>query len=60
MNRAFLIIFIPALLVALGYIFILRSMGLEPGYLRLLGAIAVFAVLLYWLSRGKKKPQAGA
>ena len=56
MNRAILIILIPALLVAAGYIFVLRSLGLVPGYLRLIVPVALLLGAIYWLSlRGAKK-----
>ena len=32
MNRAFLIILVPALLVAAGYVAVFRFMGVAPGY----------------------------
>ena len=51
MNRAFLIIMIPALLVAAGYIIVLRSMGIAPGYPRLVIAAVLFFGAIYWLSR---------
>jgi ABC-type spermidine/putrescine transport system permease subunit II len=51
MNRAFFIIIIPALLVALGYIVVLRFMGIAPGYLRLVIAMVIFVGAIYWLSR---------
>ena len=51
MNRAFLIIMIPALLVAAGYIVVLRYMGIAPGYPRLAMAVVVFFGMIYWLSR---------
>ncbi len=51
MNRAFLIIMIPALLVATGYIVVLRYMGIAPGYPRLVMAVVVFFGVIYWLSR---------
>ena len=51
MNRSFLIIMIPALLVALGYIIVLRYMGFAPGYPRLVIAIILFFGAIYWLSR---------
>jgi hypothetical protein len=54
MNRPILIIVIPALLVAAGYTFILRYMGLAPGYKRLIVAMALFLGLMYWLSRKRK------
>lgn len=51
MNRALLIILVPALLVAAGYILILRMMGIPPGYFRLSIVLVVFFGLIYWLSR---------
>ncbi len=57
MNRAFLIIMIPALLVAAGYIVVLRYMGIAPGYPRLIVAMVLFFGMIYWLSRrsGRKE-----
>jgi hypothetical protein len=51
MNRAFLIIIIPALLVAAGYIVVLRAMGITPGYPRLAIAVIFFFGTIYWFSR---------
>jgi hypothetical protein len=51
MNRAFFIIMIPALLVAAGYIVVLRYMGFAPGYPRLIIAMTLFFGAIYWLSR---------
>jgi hypothetical protein len=42
---------IPALLVATGYIVVLRYMGIAPGYPRLVIAVVVFFGMIYWLSR---------
>jgi hypothetical protein len=53
MNRAFFIIIIPASLVALGYIVVLRFMGVRPGYPRLVIAMVIFFGAIYWLSRRK-------
>jgi hypothetical protein len=50
-NRAFFIIVIPALLVAAGYIIVLRYMGLAPEYVRLLMATILFFGVIYWLSQ---------
>jgi len=58
MNRAFLIIIIPALLVALGYVVVLRFMGIAPGYPRLVIAMVIFFGAIYWLSR--RKAQGGS
>jgi membrane protein DedA with SNARE-associated domain len=47
---------IPALLVAAGYIVVLRTMGFAPGYLRLIIAMTLFFGAIYWLSRrGRRK-----
>ena len=51
MNRAFFIIMIPALLVAAGYVVVLRTMGIAPGYPRLVVAMVLFFGMMYWLSR---------
>ncbi len=51
MNRAFLIILVPAILVIVGYIVVLRSMGVAPGYSRLLIAGVILLGAIYWLSR---------
>jgi hypothetical protein len=61
MNRSLLIILIPALLVAAGYILVLHFMGIAPGYPRLVIAMVLFFGSIYWLSRrsGKKTKTAG-
>jgi hypothetical protein len=58
MNRAIIIIMIPALLVAAGYVFVFRAMGISPGYPRLFVTLALFFGALYWLSRHTgRKPE---
>jgi hypothetical protein len=60
MNRSILIILIPALLVAVGYIIVLRMMGVPPGYPRLIIATILFFGGIYWLSkRSAKKANTG-
>ncbi len=61
MNRALFIILIPALLVAAGYVFVLRLMGIAPGYPRLIVALVLFVGGIYWLSKrsGKKAETTG-
>lgn len=58
MNRSFLIVLVPALLVAAGYIVVLRMMGIAPGYPRLIIAMVLFFGAIYWLSKrsGRKTP----
>jgi len=51
MNRAFVIIFIPVLLVAIGYVVVFRFIGIAPGYPRLILLMALFFGAMYWLSR---------
>jgi len=55
MNRALFIILIPALLVASGYVIVLREMGFSPGYPRLIVVVALILGALYWLSRNAKR-----
>jgi hypothetical protein len=61
MNRSLFIILIPALLVAAGYVFVLRLMGIAPGYPRLIAAMVLFFGGIYWLSKhsGKKAETTG-
>ena len=61
MNRSILIILIPALMVAAGYVIVLRIMGLAPGYPRLIAAVVLFFGGIYWLSKrsGKKIKSSG-
>ncbi len=60
MNKAFLIIMVPALLVAAGYVVVLRLMGFPPGYPRLIVAMVFFFGGIYWLSkRSRKKAKSG-
>jgi len=60
MNRGFLIILIPAVLVALGYIVVFRYIGVTPGYGRLAGAMIVFVGGIWWLGRRNRKNSSSA
>ena len=51
MNRAFAIILIPAVLVAIGYVVVFRSMGVSPAYWRLILPLALLGGALWWLGR---------
>ena len=51
MNNSLYIVLVPSLLVAAGYVFVLRHMGFAPGYPRLIIAMTVFFGAIYWLSR---------
>ena len=61
MNRSIYIILVPALLVAVGYIIVLRTMGVAPGYPRLIIAMILFFGGIYWLSKrsGRKAKSGG-
>ena len=49
MNRALLIIVIPAILVALGYVLVFRFLGFSPSYPRFIAGGAIFFAAAYWL-----------
>jgi len=51
MYRAFFVVMIPVVLVALGYVIALRYLGLSPGYLRLFVAVTLFFGAIWWLGR---------
>jgi hypothetical protein len=55
MNKALYIVMIPVLLVAVGYVVVLRYAGLPPGYLRLAVAVTVFFGTIYWLARRSRR-----
>jgi ABC-type spermidine/putrescine transport system permease subunit II len=55
MNRALVIILVPAILVALGYVLVFRFLGISTGYLRFILGGAVFLAAAYWL--WPKKPR---
>ena len=59
MNRALLIVVVPVLLVAAGYVMVFRAAGVSPGYGRLAIAALGFFGLVLWASRlAKRKPSA--
>jgi uncharacterized membrane protein len=55
MNKSLLIVLVPALLVAAGYIVVLRMMGLPPGYGRLAVAMVLFFAAIFLLARRSAK-----
>ena len=61
MNKSFFIILVPALLVAAGYVVVLRLMGIPPGYSRLIIAMVLFFGGIYWLAKrsGKRAKSRG-
>lgn len=61
MNRAFAIILIPAVLVAIGYVVVFRSMGISPAYWRLILPLGLLGGALWWLGRrAARKTDLGA
>lgn len=61
MNRAFLIVVIPAILAAVAYWIIFRHLQIQPNYLRLAGAVLGFlaAIVLVRRYRAKNAKRAG-
>jgi len=61
MNRSFLIIIVPAIAVALGYILVLRWLGyeLEPFRFVMAGIVAVAAVILVQRYQRRKAARKG-
>jgi len=57
MNRGFLIILVPAILLAIGYMVVFRYIGVTPGYGRLAAAMIVFFGGMWWLGRRGKRRQ---
>jgi len=55
MNRAFYIILVPALLVAIGYVVVFRHIGVSPAYWRLILPALLFAGGLWWVARRTEK-----
>ena len=60
MNRAFLIILVPAILVSLGYVFVFRLLGLSPTYFRFIfgGVIFIGAAIWLWPRKSAQSPKA--
>ena len=60
MNRAFLIIAIPALLAGIAYWLVLRHLQIRPSYVRLAGAgvvfIAALAIVRHYRRNASKSP----
>lgn len=53
MNRAFLIVLGPTVVVAIGYIFVLRAMRMEPPYGKLAVVVVMLGLAFWWI--GKKR-----
>lgn len=55
MNRAFLIIVIPAALVVIGYFFVFRQSGIKLPLAELIVPVVVLlALLAWWMARRKE------
>jgi len=59
MNRSFLLVVIPALLVLAGYIGAFHYLGIAPNYFRLIAAAVGFAVAVWWVRRAARKAKPG-
>jgi len=55
MNKAFLIIGIPAVLVAGGYLLLAAFAGVQLTYYRILGGAIAFLLALYFVKKYQKK-----
>ena len=55
MNKSIFIILLAPVLVAIGYIVILRHLGIPPGYLRLVLAMGVFVGAIWFIRRKAAK-----
>jgi uncharacterized membrane protein len=55
MNRAMAIVLVPVVVVAAGYLVVLRMMGIAPGYVRLVSVVGLFAGGIYLVSRWPRK-----
>jgi hypothetical protein len=56
MNRAFLIILAPPLLVLIGYVVVFRAMGgVAPAYWRVILPVALLGGALWWVGRRSKE-----
>ena len=55
MNRGLLIIVIPAILVALGYLAVFHLVGITPQWGRLAGAVVLFFGGIWWLGRRQRE-----
>ncbi|HYL61726.1 MAG TPA: hypothetical protein VE077_03815 [Candidatus Methylomirabilis sp.] len=61
MNRAFYIILVPAVLVAIGYVVVFRFLGESPAYWRLILPLAALGGALLWFARrSARKENPGA
>ena len=63
MNSAFLLVLGPTVIVALGYILVLRALGMQPPYLKLVAVVALLGLAFWWIGRKaarseEKRPQA--
>jgi len=57
MNRAFLLVLGPTLVVAVGYVFVLRAMGLQPPYWKLAAVVVMLGLVFWWIGRKSKRSQ---
>ncbi len=54
MNRALWIVLGPTAIVAVGYILVLRAIGLQPPYTKLAAVVAALALVLWWIWKKRR------
>jgi ABC-type spermidine/putrescine transport system permease subunit II len=54
MNRAFYIILVPVVLVAIGYVVVFRAMGVSAGPWRVILVAAILGGGMWWLARKRE------
>ena len=54
MNRAYLIILVPAVLVSIGYVVVFRAMGVSPAYWILIFPAAILGGATWWLAKKRE------
>lgn len=54
MNRALWIVLGPTAIVAVGYVFVLRAIGLQPPYLKLLAVLVLVGIGFAWVGKKDK------
>lgn len=60
MNRAFYIILIPAVLVAVGYVVVFRLLGESPEYWRAIVPLAALGGALLWFARRSARKESSS
>lgn len=54
MNRALWIVLGPPAIVAVGYIFVLRAIGLQPPYMKLATVAGALVLVFWWIWKKRR------